>query len=224
MASSSRPAARSAALLDENARPSVVNDRIQSWASLLFGAAVVVLVGWLTLEQLSHTARPESSPRGTDTSRDAGASPSAPDAGGPPAPATAAGAGGLGATESAGDAGFSLTGLTSLLDAGAMPTGAPRSVRLGVVLVQWAGAEGAPSSARAKPDALKRALELAEQAKTDWKAAVKAGDSGSSEDIGRIPRGVLERTTEVAVFSLDKDGVSEPLETPRGYWVVRRVE
>jgi hypothetical protein len=205
-----------------------VKDRIQSWASLLFGAAVVALVGWLTMEQLSRTPvraeRLDSLDSSTrSTSSDAGAS--AADAGAPAAPA--AGAGAIGAIESptaAGDGGFSLTGLTSFLDAGAMPTGAPRAVRLGVVLVQWAGAEGAPSSARAKPDALKRALELAEQAKTDWKAAVKAGDSGSSEDIGRIPRGVLERTTEVAVFSLDKDGVSEPLETPRGYWVVRRVE
>jgi hypothetical protein len=114
--------------------------------------------------------------------------------------------------------------LTALLDGGAMPTGAPRTVRLGVVLVQYVGAEGAPGTARTKPDALKRAVELAEQAKADWKAAVKAGDTGSSEDIGRIPRGVLDRTTELAVFSLEKDSLSEPLDTPRGYWVVKRIE
>ena len=53
---------------------------------------------------------------------------------------------------------------------------------------------------------------------------MKAGDSGSSEDIGRIPRGVLDRATELAVFSLEKDALSEPLETPRGYWVVKRIE
>jgi hypothetical protein len=131
----------------------------------------------------------------------------------------------LGALDTNGDGGFGLGGLGSLLDAGAaMPTGAPRTVRIGVVLVQYAGAEGAPSSARAKADALKHAMELAEQARGDWKAAVKAGDSGSSEDIGRIPRGVLDRTTELAVFSLDKDSLSEPLDTPRGYWVVKRIE
>ncbi|MEA2746298.1 MAG: hypothetical protein QOI41_441, partial [Myxococcales bacterium] len=107
---------------------------------------------------------------------------------------------------------------------GAMPSGGPRSVRLGVVLVQFAGAEGASSSARAKPDALKHALELADQAKTDWKGAVKAGDVGSSDDIGRIPRGVLDQHTELVVFSLEKDAISEPLETPKGYWIVRRVE
>lgn len=61
------------------------------------------------------------------------------------------------------------------------------------------------------------------RALSPW-AAVKGGDSGSAEDIGRIPRGVLERTTEAVVFSLDKDGVREPLETPRGYWVVKRFE
>jgi hypothetical protein len=202
-----------------------VKDRIQSWASLLLGAGVVVLVAWLTADQMSRThIRAERLDGGsTESTSDSGPNANAATDAGAPA-SSAGGSGGLGATETAGDGGFSLTGLTAFLDAGAMPTGAPRAVRLGVVLVQWAGAEGAPGSARAKPDALKRALELAEQAKTDWKAAVKAGDSGSSEDIGRIPRGVLERTTEVAVFSLDKDGVSEPLETPRGYWVVRRVE
>jgi hypothetical protein len=67
-------------------------------------------------------------------------------------------------------------------------------------------------------------MELGERAKTDWKGAVKAGDVGSSEDIGRIPRGVLDRTTELSVFSLEKDAISEPLETPRGYWIVKRVE
>jgi hypothetical protein len=143
---------------------------------------------------------------------------------------SAVGAGGAGGAANGLDAdgGLGLGSLGSLGnllgDGGAMPSGAPRAVRLGVVLVQFAGAEGAPSSARAKPDAFKHAQELMEQARTDWKAAVKAGDSGSSEDIGRIPRGVLERSTEVAVFSLDKDGISEPLETPRGYWVVKRVE
>jgi parvulin-like peptidyl-prolyl isomerase len=73
-------------------------------------------------------------------------------------------------------------------------------------------------------DARKHALELAEQGKVDWKAAVRAGDTGSSEDIGRIPRGVLDHALEVAVFSLAAGDISEPLETPRGYWVVKRAE
>lgn len=204
-----------------------MKDNIQSWASILLGAAVIVLVGWLTSEQLSRThVHAEWTEAGVDAG--AGANVVAvPDGGA--GSGTGTGTGGastanLGALDSTGDGGFALTGLSNLLDAGAMPSGAPRSVRLGVVLIQFAGAEGAPSSARAKPDALKHAVELAEKAKGDWKAAVKAGDSGSSEDIGRIPRGVLDRATELAVFSLDKDALSEPLETPRGYWVVKRIE
>jgi hypothetical protein len=202
-----------------------VKDRIQSLASIVFGAAAVGLAAWLTAEQLSRT---HVHAEWTEAGVDAGAAVVAalPDAGSGPSTATT-GTGttaSVGTLDSTGDGGFSLTGLSNLLDAGAMPTGAPRTVRLGVVLVQFAGAEGAPSSARAKPDALKHAVELAEQAKGNWKAAVKAGDSGSSEDIGRIPRGVLDRATELAVFSLDKDGLSEPLETPRGYWVVKRIE
>lgn len=202
-----------------------MKDRIQGWASIVLGAAVIVLVGWLTMEQMGH-ARPRV--EGGDAGADAGADASASANAGASASDAGAGTGTVGngtsALDTTGDGGFSLSGLSGLLDAGAMPSGAPRSVRLGVVLVQFAGAEGASSSARAKPAALKHALELAEQAKTDWKGAVKAGDVGSSDDIGRIPRGVLDHTTELVVFSLDKDGISEPLETPKGYWIVRRVE
>jgi hypothetical protein len=202
-----------------------VKDRIQGWASIVLGAAVIVLVAWLTMEQMGH-ARPRA--ESGEAGADAGANANDAGAGSGTATATAtatAGSGNAtGALDTTGDGGFSLSGLSGLLDAGAMPSGAPRSVRLGVVLVQFAGAEGASSSARGKPDALKHALELAEQAKTDWKGAVRAGDVGSSDDIGRIPRGVLDHNTELVVFSLEKDGISEPLETPKGYWIVRRVE
>ena len=213
-----------------------MKDRIQAWASIVLGAAVILLVGWLTMDQMSRThihAEPlDASSAGSNASAanaNANANGGAPDAGAASVATTGAGGSTAEANDTNGDAGLSLTGLTNtgltnLLDAGSMPTGAPRSVRLGVVLVQFAGAEGASSSARAKPDALKHAVELAAQAKTDWKAAVKAGDTGSSEDIGRIPRGVLDPHTEVVVFSLEKDAISEPLETPKGYWIVRRVE
>jgi hypothetical protein len=211
-----------------------VKDRIQAWASMVLGAGVILLVGWLTMEQMGRThIHAEAADAGANAGANANANANA------GANANANGNGGAGAADSGpaagtgtttgaldttGDGGFSLVGHNTLLDAGAMPSGAPRSVRLGVVLVQFAGAEGASSSARAKPDALKHAVELAEQAKTDWKAAVKAGDVGSSDDIGRIPRGVLDHSTELVVFSLEKDGISEPLETPKGYWIVRRVE
>ena len=185
-------------------------------ASLLLGIAVVLVVGWLTFDQLSR-ARAEA---------DAGAplSSSAVDAAAPPASVSPVSTndGGPITLDPGGDGGLIFN--TILGDAGAMPSGAPRTVKLGVVLVQFTGAEGASSTARAKPDAFKHAVELAERARADWKAAVKAGDVGSSEDIGRIPRGVLEHPTELAVFSLAAGDVSEPLETPRGYWVVKRLE
>jgi hypothetical protein len=196
-----------------------VKDRIQSWASLLLGAAVVVLLGMLTYDQMSRT------PRARAAELDAGAEASSASAisGEAGAPATTTDGGAIGPLDTSVDGGLSLLS-TMLGDSGAMPSGAPRSVRVGVVLVQFAGAEGASSSARAKPDALKHARELAEQGRADWKATVNEGDSGSAEDIGRIPRGVLEQPTEVAVFSLATGDVSEPLETPRGYWVVKRLE
>jgi hypothetical protein len=202
-----------------------VKDRIQSWASILVGAAVIALVGWLTMEQMARgQIRAERDAGAAAASAEADASANASANAADSGAASATGAAAMGALDSTGDGGFSLGALNGLLDAGVMPTGAPKAVRLGVVLVQWAGAEGASSSARAKPDALKHAMELGERAKTDWKGAVKAGDVGSSEDIGRIPRGVLDRTTELSVFSLEKDAISEPLETPRGYWIVKRVE
>lgn len=180
---------------------------------------MIVLVGWLTADQIGR-------PR---IARDPDAGAATTDAAVAIAPAASADSGAgtaaTGTSEAPTDGGLGLGSLGSLLgDSGPMPTGAPRAVRLGVVLVQYAGAEGASSTARAKPDALEHARRLAEQARTDWKAAVKAGDSGSSEDIGRIPRGVLDARTEVAVFSMSKDDISEPLETPRGYWIVKRVE
>ena len=197
-----------------------MKDRIQSLASLLFGVAVVALVAWLTFDQLSRPARAHAEPdAGAIAAVDAGA-PAAAVASGSASPSSDGG--GPVALDPRGDGGLDL--LSLLGDAGAMPSGAPRTVKLGVVLVQFAGAEGASSSARAKPDAYKHAQELAERARADFKAAVKAGDSGSSEDIGRIPRGVLEKPTELAVFSLAAGDVSEPLETPRGYWVVKRLE
>ena len=105
-----------------------------------------------------------------------------------------------------------------------MPSGAPRTVHIGVVLVQFQGAEGASSSARTKQAALATATALVETAKADFKKAVKEGDSGSGEDVGRIPRGVLDPRTEVAVFSMNANDIAGPLETPRGYWIVKRLE
>jgi hypothetical protein len=101
---------------------------------------------------------------------------------------------------------------------------APKKVRFGVVLVQYRGAQGAPPMARSREVALALARELAETAKADFKAAVAKGDKGSTDDLGFLPRGVLEPAPEYELFSLPKGGVSGPVDTPRGFWIARRIE
>ena len=105
-----------------------------------------------------------------------------------------------------------------------LPLNAPRSVRFGVVLLQYRGAQFAPEAAPFKPDALQKARSLAELARKDFKAAVRQGDPGSIEDAGRIGRGILEPAAEVELFSLAPNEVAGPVDTPRGYWIVRRLE
>jgi hypothetical protein len=105
-----------------------------------------------------------------------------------------------------------------------LPPGSPKQIKLGVVLMTFAGAEGAPPHARDKKEALTLVTKLAGDAKTDFHAAVVRGDSGSSDDIGHIPRGILEPVTEYTVFSMPVGAVSDPIETPRGFWVAKRTE
>src|SRR5262249_12647406 len=105
---------------------------------------------------------------------------------------------------------------------------APKSVIFGVILVKYKGAQAAPANARSREEALALAKQLAAEAKTDFKAAVaKAvanGDKESMENAGRMPRGMLEPAPEYVLFSLPKDGVSDPVDTPRGFWIVKRIE
>lgn len=111
-------------------------------------------------------------------------------------------------------------------DGGAnLPVGAPRQVGFAVVLFTYRGAQFAPADARSKDEALALAKSVIETAKTDFAAAVKKGDRGSTTDAGRIPRRVLEPSVEYALFTLDKGAVApEPVDTPRGYWVVKRTD
>lgn len=105
-----------------------------------------------------------------------------------------------------------------------LPDNAPRAVRFGVVLVAYAGAEDAPRGSRSKHDALELAEKLAAQAKTDFHAAVRRGDEGSADDVGAMRRGVIEPAPEYVLFTLPVGGVSDPIDTPRGYWIVKRIE
>jgi hypothetical protein len=104
-----------------------------------------------------------------------------------------------------------------------LPPGAPKSVGFGVVLVTYAGVQFAPERPRSKQQAKELAEQLIELAKKDFSGAVKKGDRGSTADAGHIPRGVLEPVVEHALFSLEKGAVhDQPLDTPRGFWIVRR--
>jgi hypothetical protein len=117
------------------------------------------------------------------------------------------------------DAGFDMPdgGLAELSDA-------PKSVQFGVVLVQFKGAQGAKADARSYEEAKAKAAELAVLAKEDFAAAVKQGDPGSDEEVGRMYRNILEPAPEVALFSLEVGGVSDPVDTPRGIWILKRTK
>ncbi|WP_169796508.1 peptidylprolyl isomerase [Chondromyces crocatus] len=106
----------------------------------------------------------------------------------------------------------------------ALPSDAPKRVRFGVILVQYRGAQGALPTTRSREAALELARTLAAEAKQDFKATVAKGDKGSTEDLGLMPRGILEPAPEYELFSLPKGGVSGPVDTPRGYWIIRRID
>jgi hypothetical protein len=189
-------------------RPS---DQPQKYGSILLGAAAIFVAGWMTYESMD----PRPLKKETDAGVVAPPTTSASSAAGPMIMIDASAA----ALDL--DAGLTLPSLA--LDA-SLPSSAPRSVKIGVVFVTFAGAEGAPPNARPKGQAKEVADGLLSMARADFHQAVSKGDSGSSDDIGRIPRGVLDPAVEAAVFALTTNDVSEVIETPRGYWIVKRLD
>lgn len=205
---------------------------MQRWVTTLVGVAAVALAVWLV-------ARNFHAPRAIGKEPSPAASAMAADGGMPFAPGDA----GL---MTMGDGGMPLLlsdllqGSEPRMDAGAgaqmfdgtavppLPMNAPRQVRFGVVLVSYEGAQPGPGttrpSTRAKADAKALALKLATAAQQDFHAAVQQGDPGSSDDIGRVKLGILEPAPEYVLFSLPIDGVGGPVDTPRGYWIVKRIE
>lgn len=104
-----------------------------------------------------------------------------------------------------------------------LPNSAPQELSFGVVQFTYQGAQFAGSDARSKDAARQKAEATLELAKHDFAAAVGKGDRGSTADAGRIPRGVLEPPVEYVLFTLDKKTVySSVIDTPRGFWIVRR--
>ena len=106
-----------------------------------------------------------------------------------------------------------------------LPAAAPKTVGFGAILFAYRGAEYATKDAPSKQQAFDKAVGVLKLAQSDFAEAAKKGDRGSSADAGRIPQGVLERSVEFVLFSLAKGQVHpEPVDTPRGYWIVRRTE
>lgn len=106
-----------------------------------------------------------------------------------------------------------------------LPDSAPQSVSFGVVQFAYDGAQFAGKGSRKKEQARQRAASVIELAQKDFHAAVAKGDKGSTSNLGRIPRGILEPAVEYVLFTLPKGTVyGEPIDTPRGYWVVRRID
>jgi len=104
-----------------------------------------------------------------------------------------------------------------------LPNSAPQQLSFGVVQFTYQGAQFAGSDARSKELSRQKAEATLELAKQDFAAAVSKGDRGSTSDAGRIPRGVLEPPIEYVLFTLDKRTVYPTvIDTPRGYWIVRR--
>ena len=206
---------------------------MQRWVTLLVGLAVVVFAVWLVARDFKPPR-----PIGHDPSPPPAASALAD--GGPPM--FALGDAGAVLTDSDGgplllddllaaprlDAG---TGAT-MLDGSPvppLPPTVPRQVRFGVVLVSYAGAQpsaagGSRPSTRSKAEARAIADRLALAAATDFHGAVQQGDGGSSDDVGRVKLGVLEPAPEYVLFTLGLDAVGGPVDTPRGYWIVKRLE
>jgi PPIC-type PPIASE domain len=175
------------------------------------------LVGWLAIHQLGEPADGASAAPTPKPSASASGEPAT--AADPvPVPAATAADVGEGGAASAGGAnsGISLN-LPALEDA-------PKSVKFGVVLVQFEGAQGAPKGAPNKDQARKRADELLSVAKEDFDEAVKQGDKGSVANAGKMFRGILEPKADYALFSLEKGDVSEVVVTPRGFWIVKRID
>jgi hypothetical protein len=203
------------------------------WVTTLVGLAVVVLALWL----VAHNFQPptpighDPSPRPSSSARDDGGGllfALAGEAGGlesdagptlPPDP--------LG-PDPRSDAGIG----ARMLDGTAvppLPLSVPRQVRFGVVLVSYSGAQpnaagGSRPPTRSRGSAQALAEKLRQTAEHDFHAAVQQGDGGSSDDVGRVTLGVLEPAPEYVLFTLPVDGVGGPIDTPRGFWIVKRLE
>jgi len=100
---------------------------------------------------------------------------------------------------------------------------APKRVLFGVILVWYQGAQNAPQTARSREDALLLATSIATEAKKDFALAAKRGDVGEAR-AGEMLRGVLERGPEYVLFSLEVGATGGPVDSPKGFYIFKRIE
>jgi hypothetical protein len=209
------------------------SNRVTRWVTTLVGALAIATATWIAARGLHGPGAASRDAKSDEAS--VGATASTPRGGG--------GDGKLAASDDAGPLLVSdlatLAGL-SPIDSGAgttllggepvppLPQTAPRQVRFGVVLITYEGAQlpspGGRVSMRSRTDARRLSEKLALTAAQDFQAAVQQGDSGSSEDVGTVTLGVLEPAPQYVLFTLPVDGVGGPIDTPRGFWIVKRLE
>lgn len=192
---------------------------MRGWQGVVFSLAVVAAVAALFLSPrhgapaLAASGSAGAASAGASSAApglaSAGATPHAPAPGEPPAEAVES------------DAGGTLPGGQA---PPALAAAAPQTVKFGVIVVGFKGAQGGSTAQRSRDEAEKLAKQLAEEAKKDFKAAIAKGDKESLEDAGRMYRNMLEPAPEYVLFSLGKGEISEPVETPRGFWILKRID
>jgi hypothetical protein len=203
---------------------------MQRWTALLFLGLVALAV------VLVVTAKPEDGGRMSASAESAAASGSSAGPGGDPiilAPTTMpvpvlpfdidAGAPLPDLAEASGenaDAGATLPDGTPVP---ALESSAPQKVIFGVILVHYRGAQGAPRDARTREAAQELAEKLAKEAKEDFAAAARQADVGL-DNAGEMRRGVLEPGPEYTLFNLAVGDVGGPVDSPRGFYVFKRIE
>ena len=103
----------------------------------------------------------------------------------------------------------------------ALPKSAPAQVRFGAILVTYKGAEQADPQARPRDRALELAKSLAVDA--DFTGAGRRGDVFIA-DAGVIQPGFMEPAPQHGLFSLAVGEVGGPVDSPRGFYVFKRLE
>lgn len=176
--------------------------------ALVFAAVVVALAAYVVVAGRPHVASSTAPASATSALR-------APEPSVPPAVPAAS------IEEPAGAGGAPAAAASE--DAAPLASGAPRQVIFGVALVWYRGAQSAPAGARSREEASALAASIAEEAKKDFPAALKRADSGF-ENAGSIQRTVLEVPAEALLFSLGVGEVGGPVDSPRGFYVFRRIE